>query len=69
MSHYSNVILCFQFLHTSTLSLERRPPTTGTNIEVLLKDFRHFFLDFKTQEECSDVIEALEMLSRPGGWG
>lgn len=54
------------FLHTSTLSLERRPPTTGTNIEVLLKDFRHFFLDFKTQEECSDVIESLEMLSRPG---
>ena len=58
-----------QFLHTSILSLERKPPTTGTTIDIFLKDFRHFSIDFKTPEECADTLESLENLSHPSGCG
>ncbi|XP_019851708.1 PREDICTED: myotubularin-related protein 9-like [Amphimedon queenslandica] len=54
------------FLHTSILLLERQNPSTGTLINVTLKDFRRFSIDFPDVESCNDVFESLEMLSHPG---
>ena len=55
-----------QVLHTSIASIERRPPTNTTALVILLKDFRRFILEFQTTEECTDVADAMDILSRPG---
>ena len=35
---------------------------------MFLKDFRKFHFEFPSPEECQDVVDALEVLSQPGGW-
>ena len=51
------------------LSVEKRPPATGNGALVVLKDLRHFVLEFRTPEECGDVVDSLEALSHPGRRG
>ena len=33
---------------------------------IYLKDFRRLHLEFPSLEECKDVVDALEVLSKPG---
>jgi hypothetical protein len=40
-----------------------------TNAVVYLKDFRRFSFDYKTPEDCQDMVDALEVLSKPGTTG
>ena len=53
-----------QILHTSIDHIEHRAMTT--NAVVYLKDFRRFSLEYKTLEDCQDMVDALEVLSKPG---
>lgn len=50
------------------LSVEKRPPATGSTASIVLKDLRHFMLEFHTPEECGDVVDSLETLSHSGRW-
>lgn len=56
---------CLQFLYTAVMNMERKSPTPSVVLEIVLKDFRHFSLAFKTPEDCNDVADSLEQLSRP----
>ena len=58
--------LTHQVLHTSIDRLEHK---SGTSSAIMfLKDFRKFLFEFPSPEECQDVVDALEVLSQPGGW-
>ena len=55
-----------QVLHTSIDRLEHK---SGSSSAIMfLKDFRKFHFEFPSPEECQDVVDALEVLSQPGGW-
>ena len=53
-----------QVLHTSISQLDYK---VGTSTAVIyLKDFRRLQLEFSSAEDCKDVVDALEVLSKPG---
>lgn len=53
-----------QVLHTSVSHIDYK---VGASVAVLyLKDFRRFHFEFSSPEDCKDLVEALEILSRPG---
>ena len=52
-----------QILHTSIDHIEHRAVTT--NAVVYLKDFRRFLFEYQTPEDCQDMVDALEILSKP----
>ena len=53
-----------QILHMSINHIEHKAVTT--NAVVYLKDFRRFSFEYQTPEDCQDMVDALEALSKPG---
>lgn len=63
-SYLAKLYICLQVLHTAIDHLDYK---VGASVAVLyLKDFRRLHLEFSFPEDCKDIVEALEVLSRPG---
>ncbi len=57
----------FQILHVAIDHVERGKAPSLTAL-VCLKDFRRLQFEFQTPEDCVDMMDALEALSKPGEW-
>ena len=55
--------LPLQILHTSIDHIEHKAVTT--NALVYLKDFRRLYFEYQSPEDCQDMVDALEVLSKP----
>lgn len=60
------MILCFQLLHTSVDSVEKRLTGAGGVVMIRCKDFTRLALDIPTAEDCLNVAASVEQLSNIG---
>ena len=61
---YHSLIPYPQLLHVAIDHIERTK-APGVSAVVCLKDFRRLKFEFQAPEDCADIMDALEALSKP----
>ena len=65
LMHCHTYLCLLQILHVAIDSIERGK-SGGVSAVVCLKDFRRLLFEFQAPEDCLDMMDALEALSKPG---